>query len=61
LLDGIWEELLQKVDPGNSGSFQTQVYAKCKDSLLKQRKALAEEQNDLDKHHTLILKLTEQL
>jgi hypothetical protein len=58
LLDELWEELLQKIDSGILGSFQNQVYAKCKDNLLKQRKALADEQSDLDKHHSLILKLT---
>ncbi len=61
MLDGLWEEMLTKLEEAHPSPFLHQVYSKCKENLLKQRKALLDEQSDLDRQHTAMLRLIEQL
>lgn len=46
-LDDTWDQVINQVETKDD-TFRTQIYGRCKESLVKQRKMLTEEQQALD-------------
>lgn len=60
-MDGTWDQLLVKLQANKEDQFRTQVYSRCKESLLKQRKMLAEEQQALEGEYEGVRRMIGQL
>ena len=58
--EDIWESIVNNIEsPGDE--FKGNIYNKCKESLMTQRKHLQEEQSHLDSQHEYIERIIAQL